>query len=255
MYPGDFPSHTPMIIGGLEKLTLLDFPDKLAAIVFTKGCNFRCHYCYNPMLVWPKGSEALALDEKDIEKGYPPIREEDFFLFLKERQGKIDGVVITGGEPTVHADLPDFIRRIRALGYLIKLDTNGTNPIMLQSLIKDKLIDYIAMDIKAAWDKYESVIDIAVNLDNLRKSVKIIMSSSLPYEFRTTLVPELHQSEDIAAMGQAIAGADRWYLQKFKPDTGLLDPSYEHKSTFTDKELKELALIGDKFVKKCQARI
>jgi pyruvate formate lyase activating enzyme len=197
MYPGDFSKHTPMIIGGLEKLTLLDFPDKLAAIVFTKGCNFRCHYCYNPMLVWPKGSKALALGEKDIEKGYPPIREEDLFIFLKERQGKIDGVVITGGEPTLYADLPDFIRRIRALGYLIKLDTNGTNPEMLQSLINDKLIDYIAMDIKAAWDKYETVVDVAVNLDNLRKSVKIIMSSSVPYEFRTTLVPDLHHEVDI----------------------------------------------------------
>lgn len=255
MYPGDFPDHTPMIIGGLEKLTLLDFPDKLAAIVFTKGCNFRCHYCYNPMLVWPKASESLALDEKDIEKGYPLIKEEDLFLFLKDRQGKIDGVVITGGEPTMHADLPDFIRRIRALGYLIKLDTNGTNPKMLESLIKDKLIDYIAMDIKASWDKYESVIDMAVNLDNLQKSVKIIMSSSVPYEFRTTLVPDLHQAEDIEAMGRAISGADRWYLQKFKPDTGLLDPSYEHKSTFTNKELKDLALVGANFVKQCEARI
>ncbi|MDD2681285.1 MAG: anaerobic ribonucleoside-triphosphate reductase activating protein [Patescibacteria group bacterium] len=244
-----------MIIGGLEKLTLLDFPDNLAAIVFTKGCNFRCHYCYNPMLVWPHRPEALALDEKDIEKGYPLIKEEDLFLFLKERQGKIDGVVITGGEPTLHADLPDFIRRIRSFGYLIKLDTNGTNPEMLQSLINDKLIDYIAMDIKASWEKYGSVVDIPVNLDNLQKSVKIIMSSSLPYEFRTTLVPDLHQAEDIELMGQAIKGANRWYLQKFKPDTGLLDPSYEHKSTFTDQELKELALIGNKFVKKCEARI
>ncbi|MBN2884587.1 anaerobic ribonucleoside-triphosphate reductase activating protein [Patescibacteria group bacterium] len=244
-----------MIIGGLEKLTLLDFPDNLAAIVFTKGCNFRCHYCYNPMLVWPHRPEALALDEKDIEKGYPPVTEEDLFLFLQERLGKIDGVVITGGEPTLHADLPDFIRRIKKLGYLVKLDTNGTNPEMLTSLIKDKLIDYIAMDIKASWDKYQSVVDVPVNLDNLQKSVKIIMSSALPYEFRSTLVPDFHNSKDIESMGKAIEGADRWYLQKFKPDAGLLDPSFEHKSTFKDQELKDLALIGSKFVKKCEARI
>jgi len=244
-----------MIIGGLEKLTLLDFPDNLAAIAFTKGCNFRCHYCYNPMLVWPHRPEALALDEKDIEKGYPLISEEDLFLFLQERKGKIDGVVITGGEPTLHADLPDFIRRIKDLGYLVKLDTNGTNPTMLASLINDKLIDYVAMDIKAPWDKYQSVVDVPVNLDNLQKSVKIIMSSSLPYEFRTTLVPALHQAQDIESMGKAIKGAQQWYLQKFKPDTGLLDPSFEHKETFSDKELKALALIGAKFVKKCQARI
>jgi len=133
-----------MIIGGLEKLTLLDYPDHLAAIIFTQGCPFRCHFCYNPMLVWPN----TGTDGKNKEeKGFSPLSLENLFLFLRERFGRLEGVVITGGEPTLHPDLPDFIKQIKAIGYLVKLDTNGTNPLMLEGLIKDKLIDYIAMDL------------------------------------------------------------------------------------------------------------
>jgi len=206
------------------------------------------------MLVWPR-SEKLAPDEKDKEKGYPLILEDDLFLFLQERKGKIDGVVITGGEPTLHSDLPSLIRRIKDMGYLVKLDTNGTNPDMLAALISEKLIDYIAMDIKAPWSKYEEVVGVSVNLDNLQKSVKMIMSSGLPYEFRSTLLPEFHTSEDIEVMGKMITGADKWYLQKFKPDTNLVDSKFEGKKTFLDQDLKLFALIGAKFVQHCQARI
>jgi pyruvate formate lyase activating enzyme len=243
-----------MIIGGLEKLTLLDFPDNLATIVFTQNCNFRCHYCYNPMLVWPR-TESLLPDGKNNKKDHPLIKEEDLFLFLKERKGKIDGVVISGGEPTLHSDLPQFIQKIRDLGYLVKLDTNGTNPVMLASLIKDKLLDYIAMDIKAPLEKYEQTVGVKLNLENLQKSVKMILSSPVAYEFRSTLVPKLHGEEDIKKMGELIKGADLWYLQKFKPDADLINPEFKKLPTFKDQELKELALIGGEFVKKCQARI
>ena len=164
-------------------------------------------------------------------------------------------MVISGGEPTLHADLPEFIQKIKKLGYLVKLDSNGTNPKMLQSLIKDKLIDYIAMDIKAPWEKYEAVVGVTVNLENLQKSVKIIMDSGLPYEFRTTLVPDLHNKEDIKKMGEMIKGANRWYLQKFKADTNLVDVNFENQSTFLDSDLISFALIGSNFVKECQARI
>jgi len=243
-----------MIIGGLEKFTLIDFPNNLAAIVFTQGCNFRCHFCYNPMLVWPR-TETPEPDEFHKEQGFSLIEEKDLFLFLESRRGKIDGVVITGGEPTLQADLPEFIRKIRALGFLIKLDTNGTNPYMLEVLLKEGLLDYLAMDIKAPAEKYEQVVGVPVNLDNLEKSVKMIMASGVPYEFRSTLLPVFHQAEDIRNMGRMIKGADRWYLQKFKSDTGLVDATFEKKATYTDKELESLALIGGEFVKECQARI
>jgi len=241
-----------MIIGGLEKFTLLDYPDHLAAIIFTQGCNFRCHFCYNPMLVLPRE----GADVKNIkkEKGFSLISPEDLFLFLKSRVGRLDGVVITGGEPTLHADLPDFIKKIRVLGYQIKLDTNGTNPKMLADLIEKKLIDYIAMDLKAPFEKYELTVGVKIDCNNLRKSVKIIKSSGLPYEFRTTVVPDLLRPADFEAMGKIIKGASKWYLQKFKSDTDLVDSEYQAKNAYTNQEMSELAAIGRKYVDFCEVR-
>ncbi len=240
-----------MIIGGLEKLTLLDYPDHLAAIIFTQGCNFRCHFCYNPLLVLPQS----GLDDKNKkEKGFSPLSTEDLFLFLRERFGRLEGVVITGGEPTLHPDLPEFIKQIKNLGYLVKLDTNGTNPEMLAGLIKDKLIDYVAMDLKAPVEKYDQTVGVTVNYKNIAKSVKIIMSSGLPYEFRTTVVPGLHLKADFDGMGEIIKGADKWYLQAFKSDTPLVDGEYAGKSSYTDAEMKEFATIGQKYVKLCEFR-
>jgi len=240
-----------MIIGGLEKLTLLDYPDHLATIIFTQGCNFRCHFCYNPMLVLPHKGE----DEKyKKEKGFSPLSTKDLFLFLEKRFGRLEGVVISGGEPTLYPDLPSFIRKIKKIGYLVKLDTNGTNPTVLQGLINDKLIDYIAMDIKAPLEKYERVTNVKMNCQNLQKSVKIIMSSGLPYEFRTTVVPGLLAKADFKKMGKLIKGADKWYLQKFKSDTNLVNPEFEGQKAFTNNEMKELAEIGKKYVKLCEFR-
>lgn len=241
-----------MIIGGLEKLTLLDYPDHLAAIIFTRGCNFRCHFCYNPMLVLPQEGK----DEKNIkkEKGFAAVSSSDLFLFLKERLGRLDGVVITGGEPTLQADLPSFIKKIKDIGYDVKLDTNGTNPEMLARIIKDGLVDYIAMDLKGPWDKYEKVVGVSVDCQNLQKSVKIIMNSGLPYEFRTTVVPGLLTGDDISRMGQSIKGAKKWYLQYFKSDTGLVDKGYEGQSAYMAKDMEALASIGRKFVNFCEVR-
>lgn len=159
-----------MIIGGLEKLTLLDYPDHLAAIIFTQGCNFRCHFCYNPLLVLPLKGKDVKIEK---EKGFSPLSQKNLFLFLTERFGRLDGVVITGGEPTLHPDLPSFIRKIKKIGYLVKLDTNGTNPAMLAGLIKAKLIDYIAMDLKAPLTEYEKVVNVALDYKNLQKKVLI----------------------------------------------------------------------------------
>ena len=241
-----------MIIGGLEKLTLLDYPDHLAAIIFTQGCNFRCHFCYNPMLVLPR--EGTDEKNKKKEKGFSPLSPEDLFLFLKERFGRLDGVVITGGEPTLHPDLPSFIKKIKDIGYLVKLDSNGTNPEMLQTLIKEKLIDYIAMDLKGPLAKYEKVVGAPVDCDNIEKSVKIIMTSGLPYEFRTTVVPDLLAASDFRSMGEVIKGASKWYLQNFKSDTELVNSDYKKRSGYSAKEMEGLAAIGREYVSLCEVR-
>ena len=236
-----------MRIGGLQKLTLIDYPGELAATIFTQGCNFRCHFCYNPLLVVPyKGSKQ--------KNHHTQICEDDLFVFLKKRRDKLDAIVISGGEPTIHKDLPEFIKKIRYLGYKVKLDTNGTNPEMLVNLIKEKLIDYIAMDIKAPIKKYGETINAPIDLSNILKSVKIIMSSNIPYEFRTTVVPKLLKEDDIRAMGKMIKGVSKWYLQKFKPDADLLNKDYKKEKTYTDNELKKLALIGSDYVEVCEVR-
>lgn len=240
-----------MIIGGLEKLTLLDYPDHLAAIIFTQGCNFRCHFCYNPMLVLPQTGKDVEIEK---EKGFSPLSTEDLFLFLRERYGRLEGVVITGGEPTIHPDLPEFIKQIKEIGYLVKLDSNGTNPEMLDELIKAKLVDYIAMDLKAPLLKYEKTVNVKLDWENIKKSVKIIIESGLPYEFRTTVVPGLLEKNDFEEMGQMIKGAKKWYLQTFKSDTDLVNQEYYQKKAYTKKEMAEFVEIGRKYVDLCELR-
>ena len=240
-----------MKIGGLEKLSLIDYPGYLSAIVFTAGCNFRCHFCYNPMLVWPS-SELGGIQNK--EKGFSQIPEEDLFLFLKDRVGKIEGIVITGGEPTMHNDLPEFIKKIKALGFKVKLDTNGTIPEMVKKIIDEKIIDYIAMDLKAPLEKYSTIVGVPIDCQKIVESVKIVIESGLPHEFRTTVTPGFLEKDDFSKMGQIIQGADAWYLQKFKSDTDLVDPLLQGKAAFSSKEMEEMAEIGSKFVKICQLR-
>ncbi|MEI8360905.1 MAG: anaerobic ribonucleoside-triphosphate reductase activating protein [bacterium] len=238
-----------MIIGGIEKLTLLDYPGKLAAIIFTQGCNFRCQYCYNPMLVWPIEDGRLK-----YQRDHSQIIESDLFVFLESRRGKLDGVVISGGEPTLHRDLPVFIKKIKDLGFAIKLDTNGTNSVMLKDLLSQNLLDYVAMDIKAPFAKYEQVTAVTVDLKNIEESIAIIKKSGLPYEFRTTLVPGLHDLEAVEQMGQLIIGADKWYLQFFKSDTDLVSRGLENKPRFTHAEMTAMATVGQKYAKLCVVR-
>ncbi len=237
-----------MIIGGLEKLTLIDYPGHLAAIVFTQGCNFRCHFCYNPMLVRPD------LYGGENKEDHPLISEDGLLEFLKKRQGKLDGVVITGGEPTLHKDLPDFIKKIRKLDYKIKLDSNGTNPEMLENLIKEKLVDYFAMDIKAPLEKYEKVVGVKVDKEKIKKSIEILKKSKVPYEFRTTLVPELNNLDDIEKMGRMIDGSEKWFLQRFKSDAKLVNENFENKLGFAEADLEEMCNLAKKYVKICKIR-
>lgn len=242
-----------MIIGGLEKLSLLDFPDHLAAIVFTSGCNFRCHYCYNPKLVLPKKKgKQIKEEEKDEEPGL--ISSEDLLLFLKERFGRLEGVVISGGEPTLHSDLPEFIKEIRKMGYAIKLDTNGTNPEMLKKLLEKKLLDYIAMDIKAGENDYGKTVGLETDTGKIKESIKIIINSGVLYEFRSTLVPGLVDKESFLGMGELIQGAKKWYLQNFKSDTNLVNPKYQNLESFSSQDMKEFVSLGKKFADLCEAR-
>ena len=246
-----------MLIGGLQKFSLLDYPDRLSAIVFTQGCNFRCQFCYNPMLVWPAvvgKSKYVRAKTAGRQKDHPKIKEDDLFVFLASRAGKLDAVVITGGEPCLQKDLPEFIKKIKNLGFLVKLDTNGSYPEIFAKLIKAKLVDYVAMDLKAPAEKYEFVTGKKIDFKNIIKSAKVIMDSGLPYEFRTTIAPGLIAKEDIAAMGKIIACADKWYLQNFKSNLDLVGRDLENRVPYNARQMREMAEIGGKFVKKCEVR-
>ncbi|MDP2709291.1 MAG: anaerobic ribonucleoside-triphosphate reductase activating protein [bacterium] len=246
-----------MIIGGLQKFSLLDYPGKVSAIVFTQGCNFRCQFCYNPMLVWPiqVGKSKYAQGQsQERQKDHPVIKEDDLFVFLKSRLGKLDAVVITGGEPCLQKDLSEFINKIKNLGFLIKLDTNGGYPEALEKLLGEKLIDYIAMDLKATPDKYGKVTGVEADFNKIKKSVKIIMRAGLPYEFRTTVVPGFLNQDDIAAMGKIIKGANKWYLQNFKSNLELVGRDLEGRVPYNSRQMREMSQIGAKFVKKCEVR-
>ncbi|MFH1979715.1 MAG: anaerobic ribonucleoside-triphosphate reductase activating protein [Patescibacteria group bacterium] len=231
-----------MLIGGLQKFSVLDYPGHISAIIFTKGCNFKCQFCYNPMLVYPS------------KKDHTLILENDLFYFLKKRIGKLDSVVITGGEPTVQQDLPKFIQKIKKLNYLVKLDTNGTNPEMLKNLIQKNLINYIAMDIKAPLEKYNQITGVEVDFNKIQKSIKIIMQSNLPYEFRTTVVPKFLDAEDIKKIGELIQGAKKWFLQNFKSNMALINKKLENKNAFLDKKMKEMCEVGKLYVRQCGLR-
>lgn len=245
-----------MIIGGLEKFSLIDYPGHLAAIVFTSGCNFRCHFCYNPMLVEPGRISSTDDEEKgrSLGTGLNQIQESDLFEFLQTRVGKIDAVVVTGGEPTLHRDLPEFIKKIKDLGFKVKLDTNGTNPQALKNLLEQNLIDYIAMDIKGPFEKYDLVVGAQINKDDLVETISLIMNSGLPYEFRSTIVPGLHEIDDIAKMGEMIKGARKWFLQPFKSDVELVNNAFKNANSFSDADMAKMKEIGKSYVDYCEVR-
>mgnify|MGYP000854518934 CR=1 FL=1 len=193
-----------MRIGGFQKLTLIDYPGKIATTVFTIGCSFKCPFCHNPELV--------------IKSEFLPWEgvEEEFFQHLEKRKGKLDGVCITGGEPTIQPDIIEFIKKIKDMGYLVKLDTNGTQPDVLKKLYDLKLLDFVATDIKNAPDRYDDTVGLKANIENVKKSVAMIMNSGLPYEFRTTVVPGIHTEKDFDAVADWIDGADAYYLQEYR---------------------------------------
>ncbi len=228
-----------MLIGGLQKFSMIDYPGKTCAIVFTVGCNFRCPYCHNPELQDGVGCQIW--------------NEEDVLNFLETRKGKLDAVTITGGEPTLHDDLPDFLRKIKAMGFLIKLDSNGTRPRMLKKIFKEGLVDYHAMDIKGSYEKYSMVSGVVVDRVSIEKSIKLIMDMVPDYEFRTTIVKSQLAKEDFHGIGELIKGAKRYYLQKFIPSK-TLDKNFMNETTYSDEEFEELREIMLKYVDECKVR-
>ena len=241
-----------MKIGGLQKLTLVDYPGKVAATVFLIGCNFKCGFCHNPELVNPSTSS-----------GQFSAGELEFFEFLDKKEGLIDGVCITGGEPTIQNDLIDFIRKIKAKGFLIKLDTNGSNPEVLSKLFNEKLLDFVAMDIKTCPDKYEKIYPVKSRVagsrhggifNRVKESIELIKNSGIDYEFRTTVVPGLVEKEDIEKMGEWLRGAKKIVLQQFQ-NKKVLDKNFEKVKPYTDEILKEFGKILKKYIGEVELRL
>lgn len=199
-----------MLISGLQKLTLLDYPEKTACTIFTYGCNFRCPFCHNALLVTEKPSDIIP--------------EEEIISFLEKRRGILDGVCITGGEPTNQKDLIPFMRKVRDMGYLLKLDTNGYNPDVLSDILMEGLCDYVAMDIKNSFEKYSLTAGISIDTEKIKRSIEIIKAKAPDYEFRTTVVSEFHNESDIEEICNTIIKNDsRLYLQQFKDSGNLIE--------------------------------
>lgn len=193
------------------KNSMIDFPRRIACVAFTYGCNWSCWYCHNADLLH---------ENQDLTT--------EFFDFLEHRRGWIDGVVICGGEPTIHSDLPTTIRKIKEMGFDVKLDTNGTNPEMLENLISNNLVDYVAMDIKAPKEKLASIVRSTNQLDKVQKSINILLQNRVEYEFRTTVTPDLDEA-DIINMAQSIAGAEKYFLQVYNKPSFLSHAPEPHK--------------------------
>ncbi len=229
-----------MFISGLQKLTLLDYPGRVACTVFTGGCNFRCPFCHNAPLVLP---ERLAQDTD----------EEHVLAFLKKRTGILDGVAVTGGEPLIHKEIPAFLEKVKALGFSIKLDTNGSFPDMLESIVKAGLADRIAMDIKNSPERYAETVGLAhFDIAPVERSKEFLMSCGIDYEFRTTVVKGIHTEESLLGAAEWIAGAKEYYLQQFKDSGDVI--AIDGLSAFDEKEMHALADAVARFVPSVRVR-
>ena len=228
-----------MQIKGLQKLTLLDYPERTACTVFLGGCNLRCPFCHNASLVIPeKFGESIPRDE--------------FFSFLSSRIGKLEGVCISGGEPTLHRDLANFIKRIKDMGFLVKLDTNGTNPDMLESLISSHLVDYVALDIKSSLDDYASAVGISdFDTSSIEKSVAILRRGDVDFEFRTTVVLGLHTEENLLKIAKWLEGEKKYFLQTFEDSGDVLKSGF---SGYSKAEMQCILEAVQKFIPLAQIR-
>lgn len=217
-----------MKIGGLLPFSLLDYPGKIAAVVFSQGCNFRCPYCYNPELV-------------DPGRYSPLIPQAEVLGFLARRRGELEACVVTGGEPTVQGDLIDFFAQVKKMSYLSKLDTNGYLPEVIEELIKRELLDYVAMDIKAPLERYSDIARVPIDTAAIARSIELIKNSGLDYEFRTTLVQGMLSREELLQIADLVRGARRFYFQLFRTAPDLVDRSYLEKTPPNRSEIEALA--------------
>lgn len=228
-----------MEIHGFNKTTLLDYPGHVAATIFTGGCNFRCPFCHNGNLVLHPASE-------------PTIAEEEVFAYLKKRRGILEGACITGGEPTLQADLREFIVRIKELGYLIKLDTNGYKPQIIWRLMEEGLLDYVAMDVKASLPNYKKASGCpGLDLSRIEESIAILKSNRIPYEFRTTVVKGIHSVEEFDSIGRLLEGAKTYYLQAFRENVNVLCDGFE---AFPAEIMEKMADMARKYIDKVELR-
>ncbi len=232
-------------LSGIRRLTLLDFPETPACIAFLPGCNFRCHYCHNSEFVLPEKIAVLARNF---------IPKDTFFRFLDTRKGLLEGVVVSGGEPTIHADLPDFLRAIRARGFQIKLDTNGSHPQMLSQLLAENLLDYVAMDIKASPARYSEFCGTAIDFSQIATSKDLLEKSEISVEFRTTLVREFHDDAEFLSILEFLRGSKKYALQNFQNRGGTLDSAWENYSGFSPIEIQQKKQLAENFVKSCFVR-
>ncbi len=227
-----------MRISGIQKLTLLDYPGKTACIIFCYGCNFICPFCHNALLV--------------TEKAEAFISEEEIFTFLKKRQGVLEGVCVTGGEPTLQSGLKEFLRKIKDLGYSVKLDTNGYKPDILKEIIDEGLCDYVAMDIKNTTEKYALTVGREIDISKISESIALLKEGRVPCEFRTTVVKELHTKEDIKEIAELLEGDIPWYLQQFKDSGQLIG---EGLSAYTKEEMTELTETAKELLEHTYLRV
>ena len=229
-----------MQIAGLQKSSLVDYPSKIAAVIFTLGCNFRCPYCHNPNILTAVSTNKL-FDEAAV------------LDFLNSRSGKLDAVVVSGGEPTLQKNIVTFFEKIKNLGFLTKLDTNGTSPEILKQLIAHRLLDYVAMDIKAPIDKYSQIACVNVDTKKIEQSIELLKSSGIEYEFRTTTVASQLNFIDFEKIGQMLKGSKTYYLQKFKPEV-TLNPQFTHRKTYSDEEFYKIKTMLSAYIKNVYVR-
>jgi pyruvate formate lyase activating enzyme len=229
-----------MKIAHLQKTSLIEYPGKISAVIFTQGCNLRCPYCHNPELV-------------KLELFTAPVPEDEVLTFLKKRKGKLDGVVITGGEPAIQKGLLDFMQQVKDMGFFIKFDTNGTLPDVLQNIIEQKLADYIAMDIKGPAGKYSQIASLPVEMDLIFKSIRLIMDSDIDYEFRTTWSIEQLSEEDLIGCAKMVKNAKKFSIQRFHPSKHL-DPAMLNSHPPTDRAIKQAVDAVGKMVRECTIR-